>query len=49
VVLAKIQDMDIDEASEWMTVKSDVRSVLGRFLYERTGRRPMIIPVVMEV
>jgi len=38
-----------DEVTEWNTVKSDVRSALARFLYERTRRRPMIVPVIMEV
>ena len=31
------------------TLKRHVRSALGRFVNERTRRRPMIVPVVMEV
>lgn len=34
---------------EWGTVKAQVREALGKFLYEKTGRRPMILPVTMEV
>lgn len=33
---------------DWSTIKSDVRDALGKFLYERTGRRPMILPIIME-
>ncbi|MGI6128883.1 MAG: ribonuclease J [bacterium] len=36
-------------ATEWSTIKSQVRDVLGRFLFERTRRRPMILPIIMEV
>lgn len=35
--------------AEWSVIKSIVRDSLGNFLYERTGRRPMILPVIMEV
>lgn len=34
---------------EWATIKSQCRDVLGRFLYEKTGRRPMILPIIMEI
>ncbi|ACA59460.1 ribonuclease J [Candidatus Desulforudis audaxviator] len=33
---------------EWSAIKSEVRDALGKFLYERTGRRPMILPIIME-
>ncbi|MDF9407307.1 ribonuclease J [Pelotomaculum isophthalicicum JI] len=35
--------------SEWSAIKSQVREVLGKFLYEKTRRRPMILPIIMEV
>lgn len=35
--------------TEWASIKSQVRDVLGRFLYDRTRRRPMILPIIMEV
>lgn len=34
---------------EWSAIKSDVRDALGKFLYERTGRRPMILPIIIEI
>lgn len=34
--------------SEWATLKAEVRDALGKFLYEQTGRRPMILPIIME-
>ena len=38
-----------NEVSEWSGIKSAVRDSLGRFLYEKTRRRPMILPIIMEI
>ena len=35
--------------TEWSTLKVAIRDSLGRFLFEKTRRRPMIIPIIMEV
>lgn len=35
--------------TEWAVLKSAVRDVLGKYLYEKTRRRPMILPIIMEV
>ncbi|MBI3954222.1 MAG: ribonuclease J, partial [Chloroflexi bacterium] len=35
--------------ADWSFIHSQVKDALGRFLYERTRRRPMILPVVVEV
>lgn len=35
--------------SEWSSIKSQVRDVLGKYLYDKTRRRPMILPIIMEV
>ena len=34
---------------DWQFVKNKIRDVLSRFVYEQTRRRPMILPLVMEV
>lgn len=33
---------------EWSVLKSGIRDVLGKFLFEKTRRNPMIIPIIME-
>lgn len=35
--------------SDWSALKFAIRETLGRFLYEKTRRRPMILPIIMEV
>lgn len=44
--LAKLMSENV---SEWASLKTNVKEVLGRFLYEQTKRRPMILPIIMEV
>ncbi len=34
---------------EWQVIKGQVRDSLSKFLYEQMRRRPMIIPIVVEV
>jgi len=49
VVLNALRSIPEEEMAEWTAVKADVRSALAKFIYERTRRRPMIVPVIMEV
>lgn len=37
------------QVSEWASLKTSVKDVLSKFLYEKTRRRPMILPIIMEV
>ncbi len=34
---------------EWSGVKSDVKDALSGFIFSKTGRSPMILPIIMEV
>jgi ribonuclease J len=44
--LKKCQEENI---KEWSSIKSQVRDFVGKFLFEQTRRRPMILPIIMEV
>lgn len=37
------------KTSQWSEIKNEISDTLGPFLYERTKRRPMILPIIMEV
>ena len=34
---------------DWTDVKNEIRETLGRFFYEKIKRRPMLLPIIMEV
>lgn len=48
-VQAALDCCEENGVSEWSVIKSTVRDALGRFLYEKTRRRPMILPIIMEI
>lgn len=49
VMRRKADELMSDGVTQWDAIKPGMRSSLGKFLYETTGRRPMIIPVFTEV
>lgn len=36
------------ETFEWTNIKQEIRDTLNAYLFQRTKRRPMIIPIIME-
>ncbi len=44
-----LKQCELKQITEWAGIKSNVKEVVGKFLYERTRRRPMILPIIMEV
>ncbi len=45
-VLEKVKDY---RKTDWMTVKNQLKGSLSDFLYQKTKRSPMILPIIMEV
>ena len=45
-VLSKCQDNGV---KDWTTIKNNIKDTLNKFLFEQTRRRPMILPIIMEV
>ena len=42
-------DCEEKNISDWATLKSNVRDELRSYLYEKTKRKPMILPIIMEI
>lgn len=45
-VLSKCEEKQI---TDWSTMKTNIKEALRSFLYERTKRKPMILPIIMEI
>ncbi len=40
--------VEAEQLLDWNAIKSRVREAAGTYFYNQTGRRPMILPVIME-
>jgi ribonuclease J len=49
IVSATVATASHEERTDWGVIKEKIRSDLKRYIQKQTGRRPMIIPVVIEV
>ncbi|WJH33304.1 ribonuclease J [Paenibacillus aurantius] len=49
IVTSTLNRLMNENVNEWASLKTHVKDALGRFLYEQTRRRPMILPIIMEV
>jgi len=48
-LLTKMLDHRGDRPAEWGYINAKVRDILNKYYYEQTKRRPMILPVMVEV
>jgi ribonuclease J len=37
------------ENSDWSHIKGDVRDAVQRYVYEKLKRKPMILPIIVEI
>jgi len=49
IVKQELKKCQEEKITEWSSIKTEVRDALGKFLFEQTRRRPMILPIIMEV
>lgn len=48
IVKSVLKDCEERQIMDWATLKSKMRDELREFLYEKTKRKPMILPIIME-
>ena len=49
VALEAIMSVDTRYATDWSAIKSAIKGDMSNYLYKKTKRSPMILPVIMEV
>lgn len=48
-VVEQLAELPNDGTVDWATVRTDLRRSLNKLLQQKTGRRPMVVPVIMEI
>ena len=48
-VAARLEELEAEHLNDWAAIKKACRRALGEFVWQNTRRRPMILPIVMEV
>jgi len=49
IAAISVQDTLLSKNQDWNTIKTNVKNALGNFIYEGTHRKPMILPVIVDV
>ena len=49
VLAEKMEDLVDGGVRDWGRIKNELKSVLSDFVWKETQRRPMILPIIMEV
>ena len=49
VALDAVLSIDARSATDWSAIKGQIKGDLSNYLYKKTKRSPMILPVIMEV
>ena len=49
LVYNTLEDCAKHRVRDWSALKQNVKDELSRFLYRKTQRSPMILPIIMEV
>nr|WP_260182890.1 ribonuclease J [Paenibacillus baekrokdamisoli] len=49
LVITTINDLQETNVNKWGVMKQSIKEAVGQFLYNKTKRRPMILPIIIEV
>ena len=49
LVKTKAAQFEKNHRSNWSSIKNDIRNSIKNYLYERTKRRPMVMPIIIEI
>lgn len=49
IVKTVLRECEEKKITDWATMKSSIRDQLRMYLYEKTKRKPMILPIIMEI
>lgn len=49
LVKKTILELDADNIRQWNVMKQTIKKTIGKYLYAQTKRKPMILPIIIEI
>ena len=49
MILRTVEQSTAEEKTDWGVIKEKIRADLKRYLNKQTSKRPLILPVILEV
>jgi ribonuclease J len=49
LVINTIENSNLEERTDWAMIKEKIRTDLRRYLYKQTSKRPLVLPVILEI
>ncbi len=49
VIMDLLDELEVESKTEWAVIKSRIRNVLRKFISKRIARKPMILPIIIEI
>jgi ribonuclease J len=49
VVARTVETSNLEERADWSVIKEKIRVDLKRYINKQTSKRPLILPVILEV
>lgn len=48
-ILQFLESLPEESGRDWSAIRQDIRRTVNKLLKEKTGRRPMVVPVIMQI
>ena len=49
IVVETLEACEINDITDWATIKTSIKTALSSYVSKKTKRSPMILPVIMEI
>ena len=49
VIAEEVRKCEENNIRDWSTIKSNIKDTLRDYIFTKTKRNPMILPIIMEV
>jgi ribonuclease J len=49
LVKKTIQELESENIRQWNVMKQSIKKTIGKYLYAQTKRKPMILPIILEI